>query len=660
MSIEPEVPYSFSDDDSADEFGGSWRDPSISQTPREFRTATTIQATNSRGTPNDYWVLPGWNIENILGHGRSRISEIEKKTGSHIAYNEEKRQIDIWGEPLAIQETKNYLNLIYSKLNETDTRNMRKTKKWGKPERELTEREKRRSEKKLARLAEEKSFQGVPAMPQPYSAIFCLPGDMVPIIRLTGENDRLLNKIRAECKAYLWYDQTEDGFMISGGSDEVVRKAASRIRNHYLKSVRFMSPFNKSSLLIMQQPKENWVIKFRRLPKNFEFGDNYSASELELLFKSTYLCEVGKPGVPTALDLIQLDDSKNNTESHALSETARGMSKRNAQYIREQLEPGLERLRLTDWEIRLKFRFGQIHLSNFRPKENVFLPIERVSEKLFRNAGTESSLAPCLSTSRSGLDSLFEYLSIHGEEFSDSPKTSFTIHADQHAQLHPPRLPGDPRPPPRGDRFRTILKTNFTSEGHYNLWNCITNSEDFVTINCVDIESRYSWDLKLQCAQRLLSDLDTPHGKFVKQLRLNPNTGRLIMMIDEDDYDPEFTVQKTVWKYGWGEYIIEVCMDEVWFMDEINHKHKELPVDLSEKEPIRTIFKVSLYKEDWINRFAQNLYLSVGEAPNWNVRSFVASDDENVTSLMAAAKELSDILSSHIPLYWDHHVNSLV
>jgi hypothetical protein len=65
------------------------------------------------------------------------------------------------------------------------------------------------------------------------------------------------------------------------------------------------------------------------------------------------------------------------------------------------------------------------------------------------------------------------------------------------------------------------MEISFTDDGRRNLWNTMTDSTYLVDINCVDIESHYSWDLKLQHARQLPNDdVNSLHEKFSHSLRV--------------------------------------------------------------------------------------------------------------------------------------------
>ncbi|KAI8878377.1 hypothetical protein K501DRAFT_326063 [Backusella circina FSU 941] len=657
MSIEPEVPYGFHDEGSEDDLDTSWRDLTISS------ISNKPSQRENRRPADDSWMLPVREISDILGKGTSRIREIEKNTGARIEFNHDKQQIDIWGDDSkSIANAKAYLDSINTKLQEEIARNTRKVLGWERPQRELTGKERARFEKKQARLEQEKTYQKLSVVSQPYNACFPLPdGDAVPMNCLLGENERYLNKIRVECKAYVWFNQNTRQFQIAGETEECVHMAAVHVRNWYLKCSRKIKP---ETILIMKQPKENCKIKFRKAPNKLILSNNISDKISES--KNIYLCyrikstlEPVPPPASTIVDLFTLaggDVGRIEPLLHLIPENLRKMDQENQSRIERILEDGLESVRLLDGEIRMKIRFGQLAFSNVSFGESTSYSIEKINENLFRKDELVSIMQPYLASEKSQLDGLFKYLSQHGENLSAEPETSVSIYGKQ-------RSPNTGSSPPRNskkkepivnDIFATITTAKFTPEGHVSLWNCIMNeNQDVTSIKSIDLESKYAWNLRLQYAHRLLSKPDSPHGRFVSKLRLR-DTNRLVMVVDDKTYRPTVVVQKTKWIYGWkNNYIVEICKDEIWNMSTIAIKHKDLPVDLSTFDPHRVMFKVSLTKVPWRDRFSQNINLSIGEAPHWTIGSFLATADENVKSLMEAAKEFSDIISTTVPVFWE-------
>ncbi|KAI8994608.1 hypothetical protein BDB01DRAFT_773393 [Pilobolus umbonatus] len=640
----------------------SWRDPTLSlnqgrSTPQQPYLVDTYQAnqpdvqeTNSpTRIPEGSWVIPvSCSVTDILGPQRSRIDEIQKSTGSYISYNKEKTQIDIWGDPDSVNRTKDYLELILSNLT-SKYEIRRTTKKWDKPERELTERERRQAEKKYAKKAESRRYIDGPKGIHPYTSIFPLPDEELHIARYLGENQTHFNQMRVDCKAFIWYEPELSIVRIEAETLDNLRKASIRVRNWYLHCSR---KIKGGTARILLEPTQNWHLQLVPLPPNFVPFKLLAPDKEAYALKHNRMIETVNSGVaPSIKDLISFDDDGHKKTS----EHPPAIQEANKKEIHELLESGLESLRLTDYNIRMKIRFGQICLINY-PKSDKYCSIEDV-DSIFHKSKFLSVLAPCISKTHSGLEPLFEYLSENAVEI-EAPCTTFTIDAAQHPSASPVVSPGQ-RPLPRGDMWITSMNISFNSEGQRRFWTTLTDPRDIVDISCTDIESHYSWDLRLQCARAMSSDGDTPHKKFADNLRISPSN-RLIMIASKD-YIPNRVTQKTLYKYAWNkDYIIEICHDEIWDIESMNREDEYLPVDLSITQPNRSIYKVSLYKEAWLDRFSQNLNLETGEAPQWKLRDFLSSPNENVDTLLRDTKALCGILDAVVPLYWNSSEASLV
>ncbi|KAI7877812.1 hypothetical protein K492DRAFT_171374 [Lichtheimia hyalospora FSU 10163] len=688
--IVPEVPYA---EDSEEEEEESWRDPTILPDRLALRLAQSrefdeveFDMSHTEGPdqmPNDCWMLPPeYTLKEVLGENRFKLEEIRRDTGTSLKYIEGKHQVDIWGEKSCIQRAKQHLDMIAARLHEEAAANRRRTKKWGKPERELTPREKRRVDRKAAQAAEERSYQGYPDAPQPYNAIVPLPSDDVPLTKLLGTRDAFLNQMRADCKCWMYVDKNKDNTVrIAGQEEDRVIMAATRMRNWYLRNVR--EPY-KSVLHLMKQPRNYMLVKYRKLPQGFvtfiyATGKNQQAMLAEQrLLESINIGRYDESRLNTnttgdSTNLIDLDDpitndttstSKEENANSNLPENLQHLDEDNAERIQHALEYGLESIRLFDWEIRMKLRFGQICLIDY-PNIDDTIQLDKLALKIFKKRQFKMALAPCIGRTKDDVRGLFEYMNQHATEFNGSPQTTYVIEAKQYPTFTARQSPTNRRsrrevsaPPPRDDNmFYTTTICKFTNESRVGLWNTLTDCNNCITVNCADLESEYSWNLELQTARRLGSDnMDSPHGKFVENLRLNDATGRLSLLTKSPDYTPLRVTQKTKWLYEFEEkWIIEIIRDELWDLEEMNipTKRQELPIDLSEQEPHRVLYKVSALREEWTDRFSDNLCLSIGQAPFWTPRDFLATETENTKKIMQMAQKITAILSSEVPQYWN-------
>ncbi|KAI7872469.1 hypothetical protein BDF14DRAFT_508799 [Spinellus fusiger] len=655
MSIEPEVPY-----EADTVYEDTWRDPTILPDRNALNMArggdTSLSYPNEEAskpdrTPDDYWILPpNATFVDIVGAHKQRIEGIRNSTGTYISFNEARHQMDIWGDRVGIEKAKTYFSHIAEGIIQHKTDKKPKSATWEKANKELTGKAKLKREKLEARLVEERSFQGRPIVAPTYNAVFAIPDHSLPLVKLLGEKESYLNSLRAECKCHMWYDESFNLIRLASNSEKAVKLASARIRNWYLKCTRRLTP---STLRLIHQPSENLMVHFRTLPIGFmSYQYATAAQEAEMQQQHRLLEPIVSGYLQKLENLIDLDDNEEEApKEDTISERIHTLNTRNQVSIQRALGEGLESLRLLDWEIRLKIRYGQICLVNYPSKKKVNYTIENLTDKYLPNSKFYSVLAPCIGKTREDMSQLFEFLSTRCEEYSDSPRTSFSIDALQYPTFSPP--PSHRRGevvPPRGDPWKTVLTASFTSEGRVGLWNCLTDCDALVAINCANLESEYSWEAKLEHARRLSTEADTPHKQFANALRQSPEN-RLVL-VNVPEYVPKTVTQKTKWTYGWGDYVVEIGKDELWDISLIQRGESILPIDLGSVDPHRTLFKVAIYKEVWRNRFAENLFLKVGEAPSWTSNDFLATETEDVQLLMEVAKQFGDILSREVPVYW--------
>lgn len=62
------------------------------------------------------------------------------------------------------------------------------------------------------------------------------------------------------------------------------------------------------------------------------------------------------------------------------------------------------------------------------------------------------------------------------------------------------------------------------------------------------------------------------------------------------DVEVQRVTKKTKWLYGWGEWVVEVGRDEIWVRSQLQQHENGVQCDLSLIEPIKTVWKVAIYK----------------------------------------------------------------
>ncbi|ORX57627.1 hypothetical protein DM01DRAFT_1334225 [Hesseltinella vesiculosa] len=577
-----------------------------------------------------------------------------------------------------------YLDLLGDKASEAKHPH-RRTKKWSRPERELTTKERHREEKRQQRLMEDKSFQGYPPGPQPYRAVFALMDRSMPPEKFEGDKESYLNVIRTDCKCHVFFDPELNCYRVEGQHEINVQEAASRLRNWYLRLSRKPEP---ACLCLLYQPEEDVVINFIGLPDGFIpvdwnvpdttkakyrqletviAGDQIDSSlTIQVMMANSEPKRQQQQQNLIDLDLAPVQPPANINDTRAAHDNS--VNKRNAKVMETAMYLGLESLRLTDWEITMDVGFGRFYLLDYPRRDRI--PTEYLANNIFTHPHLTAKVAPCIGTDYNHVNGLFAYLCAHGVEFTDSPRTTYTIHAMQQPTLRPRATPGGYNAREAAaaaaaaaahanlEPWRTTVTIeNTTSDGHAGLWTCVTDSQTIIECATACLKFPYSWETRLKCARRLVSDFDTPHGEFVKFLRVANTTEKRLILLRVPDFEPHEVCQSTKWCYAWKEYIVEIEKQELWEVRDMHSPKAQrgsntLPLDLSHMAPHCVCYSVNLYKDEWRNRFAQNLNLHVGESPSWLPYDFIRGPkEESMDKLQQDAYTFASILSETVPFY---------
>ncbi|RUP50699.1 hypothetical protein BC936DRAFT_138024 [Jimgerdemannia flammicorona] len=358
------------------------------------------------------------------------------------------------------------------------------------------------------------------------------------------------------------------------------------------------------------------------------------------------------------------------------------LNERNKARLEEALRDALEIIRIFDWEIDLKLRFGQIYLTTYKkPKQDAqckHISIDQVADE-FMNPRFASALAPCMAQKEENMKNFFAEIDSLGiRETEDSPINEYTI--DAQITVEHPNPPADRlrNQPPPTITLNTRITCEFKEDGKVGLWRCAIDKADFFVASMFNAEKKYAWELKLSAAQRVEPELLSPVKAFVGGLRLplieDPELGKRYIHSKKKlqmgrlaytkvpDVELKRICQKKIQRFDWekekNDFIIEVCRDEIWRID------SDSPTPISnveirlDNEPHAVMYKVSMRKQSWRTRFAENLRLSAGMAPTWSASDFLESEEnedqaENMTLLMDRAREMVDVLSKSLPRYWE-------
>ncbi len=118
----------------------------------------------------------------------------------------------MWGRRIDLNQAIKQWNALAENVlaKELQERSKRKVKGWAKPEKALTDKQKRKIERRKAREREERDYRGFPPEQKSFNGHFLLPNSDIPIARIIGEKEEILHPIRADTKCYMWYEPSSN------------------------------------------------------------------------------------------------------------------------------------------------------------------------------------------------------------------------------------------------------------------------------------------------------------------------------------------------------------------------------------------------------------------------------------------------------------------
>ncbi|CAG8495162.1 4852_t:CDS:10 [Diversispora eburnea] len=159
-------------------------------------------------------IPPHLKSSEILGTQKSNLKRIADSTHTHMFYNENEGQIELWGSRKNVESAIRQWNSIAENL-----------------------------------LAEKQ-------------------------LRLRGSKE-VLNPVRAQTKSYIWFEPGPNCFTASGDNSEAVEAAILRVKNLYLKLVASRSiPMHQGVCIgwiyhLIQQPKRSCLVRLSSPPLDF-------------------------------------------------------------------------------------------------------------------------------------------------------------------------------------------------------------------------------------------------------------------------------------------------------------------------------------------------------------------------------------------------------
>ncbi|GBC03393.1 hypothetical protein RclHR1_00510024 [Rhizophagus clarus] len=620
-----------------------WKQPRQTQ-KKEIKYDDYEDRSTPKRNPDEVWLIPP-NVRpvDILGEKRTHMQRIEKLTNTHMFYNEDEAQIEMWGgsrEDIE-QALKQWCALAENVLTkDLQERSKRKVKGWAKPEKALTEKQKRKMERRRER--EERDYKGFPPDQKPFNGHFVLPNSEIPISRIIGEKEETLHPVRAETKCYMWYEPSSNLIRIVGDTYDSVEEATMRVKHLYIKVVASRSVptlqtkdnmvIYKGWVLHMIEPPHkpykvrianpaSWFNKPHDIPGLFKL--------LEPVLEGDKISVVGKKGSSKDLNPNSNFDALHNIRVS------------NVRRIEDALLKAFGTIHLFDEEIKMRIRFGHVCLTDF-PKEPLW-PIDRLNDKILSDSRLQSKFATCLATDRKQLDSLFEVLSDCDRQWDGSPFREFKINVIR----KPPQGGRNARNARNVDPWPCAFDVQFKDDGKIGLWNVTTDEKNILDINMSCLDNVYSWKLNIKTAKRLPNDKFNALGTFVYKLRLSQNNH--LVYSNTDEINVTSVCEKTRWKYWWDDhYVVEVTRYKFWQLTKhVNSPPGvEIPLD---KEPATVTYGVSFYRKSWEDNFAFNSNLNVGETPEWHPYD-IMEETGGVNVLLSEIRNFLETLQDKLPM----------
>ncbi|CAG8529523.1 18629_t:CDS:10 [Racocetra persica] len=616
-----------------------WREPIYSRQRQRFdghNHNNDAISSHIRRMPDEVWLIPA-NIDakKILGEKKANLQRIEASTNTHMNYNDSDAQIEMWGNRDELAEAIKQWNTLAQNILDDELRRTREARKareeknksaWAKPEKELTEKQRRKLKRREERAAKEKEMAG-PNFPRdrmPYNAHFVLPtNNEIPIEQILGDKEDVLNSIRMDTNCYMFYDPVLKLVKIAGNESDLVEEAAMRVKVLYLKSVARRSiPINLNDkskrngwvhhmIDIPDIPRQPYRVRIANMPDGFMPPHDVDTKTAIKNFEP-----VRDGGDPTTV--VKENDPK---ESSVDLETLQRIQLENVEGIKNALLQALGAIHLLDEEIKMRIRFGQICLTDY-PKETLW-PIDKLNAKVLKSPKLNSNIA----TNNEQLKGLFEVVSQGDQQWEGSPFREYKIRAYM-------------RPKSRGDpKLDCVFDVKFKNDNKIGLWNATMTERNVLNVNMACLDYDYSWNFSIRTAKRLNNDKFGPQGNFSQ---ISPNNK--LIYTNTEDIVVTSVCEKLKWKFWWGDnYVIEITRYEHWNCD---NKFQTIPpgveIVLGREPSQNTFFGVT-------RDFAENCNLSSGRVPEWHPIDFVEEEKSGgVDHLLNEIRNFLDVLHNNV------------
>ncbi|RHZ72155.1 hypothetical protein Glove_245g8 [Diversispora epigaea] len=593
--------------------------------------------------PDEVWLIPPHlKSSEILGTQKSNLKRIEDSTNTHIVYNENEGQIELWGARKNVESAIRQWSSIAENLLTDKLQRQKefKVKGWAKPEKALTKKQLEKKKRREERERKETDYRGFPESSNPFSAHFYLPDHTIDTSRFVGEREEVLNPVRAQTKSYIWFEPGPNRFTASADNIEAVEAGILRVKNLYLKLVA-----SRSIPMTNQNVCKGWIYHLIQQPKRSSCLVRLSSPPLGFVkpydmpqnCKFVILERVLDGEIETGEKKIKNDEDKPVTDINFV----KNIHRNNIERINDALKDALGIIHLFDEEIKMRIRFGHICFTDF-PRDKLWA-IDKLSEKVLSDSRLSSKFSTCMATGNDKLKPIRKFLDEKDNQRWDGiPFSEFRI-----CVIHP-----------NNSKLKYTFDVQFNQIGRDNkksddlkgeskigLWNAVTNEKNVMEINMACLDYKHSWKLTIQTAKRVNNDKFKAHGVFAHKLKLSPDKNRLIY-INTKDIVVSSVCEKTKYKYWWKyHYVVEITKYEYW-------KLNESPIGVEiilDDRPDDISWGVTLYKKSWDESFAHNSNLDIGEVPDWHPTDILEGESGRIDNLLEDIEEfMSDVLKDSI------------
>ncbi|KAF9361321.1 hypothetical protein BGX34_007212 [Mortierella sp. NVP85] len=520
------------------------------------------------GPCNDYWFIPTYVDKPTL---LNQLYTIQGDTLAHLEYNRE-----------------------YEKHEQKQK--TRRTKGWAKPDRELTDVEKKKKKKQDELEKERTRYLGKPTEECAFVHRIKWPLERPPYFWLHTDL-QLLDSLRAECRAFIWLEQ-EKVIYVAGDDKDTTFTAMYRIKNILIK---LLTPFTEEVNHILETPSRLVEIIMDPTPpaKFLEANDN-SSQESNIPPMFIRAKELGGFGnlVDFDLRMASFDNMETGSAAHDKTST----------------------LKYTE-------SLGQVCLIEY-PKTMVF-SVRELDESVIIDPRLKSKFSPYFTPSPEIYRALLK-------RFEPRDRYENNVQTEIRWDLGILRR-GEGEKAEKG--IRIDLEVWFSEDGNISLWNSLISKATPMDIRVISSEKRFSWAWTITTAKQLGIDKFSTEGDFVHKLYLQD--GKLVFS-NTMDVQLRFIKRVKTTLFINDPWTTELVEESFWTLYTPYMPHQSVTLT---GDPDKVLYSVSMFRDSWKTRFSEMPSLTIGKLPTWDYTDFV-DGAESIQRTMEAVEDVRAKLES--------------